>query len=113
MTFITTILRLNMRVKQNYSSTTLTLSLMKLRRKIFYKAINPDNEKRFDTSDYPTNHPPGIKTGLNSKVHGIFQDEAGGKQIVEYAGLRAKNFTLTKCLMAPKITNVRECQRML
>ena len=34
----------------------------------FYKDINPDIEKRFDTSDYPTNHPSGIKTGLNSKV---------------------------------------------
>ena len=41
---------------------------MKLQRKIVYKDINPDIEKRFDTSDYPTNHPSGIKTGLNSKV---------------------------------------------
>ena len=37
----------------------------------FYKDINPDIEKRFDTSDYPTNRPSGIKTGLNSKVLGI------------------------------------------
>ena len=36
--------------------------------KDFYKDINPDIEKRFGTSDYPTNHPSGIKTGLNSKV---------------------------------------------
>ena len=35
--------------------------------KDFDKDINPDIEKRFDTSDYPTNHPSGIKTGLNSK----------------------------------------------
>ena len=34
--------------------------------KVFYKDINSDIEKRFDTSDYPTNHPSGIKTGLNS-----------------------------------------------
>ena len=34
----------------------------------FYKDINPDIKKRFDTSDYPTNHPSGIKTELNSKV---------------------------------------------
>ena len=33
--------------------------------KIFYKDINADIEKRFDTSDYLTNHPSGIKTGLN------------------------------------------------
>ena len=36
----------------------------------FHKDINPDIERRFDTSDYPTNHPSGIKTGLNSKVLG-------------------------------------------
>ena len=55
--------------------------------------INPDIEKRFDTSDYPTNHPSGIKTGLNSKVLGMFKDEAGGKQIVEFVGLRAKLYS--------------------
>ena len=42
--------------------------------KDFYKDINPDIEKRFDTSDYPTNHSSGIKTELNSKVLGIFKD---------------------------------------
>ena len=64
--------------------------------KDFYKDINPDIGKRFDTSDYPTNHPSGIKAGLNSKVLGMFKDEAGGKQIVEFVGLRS-----------PKIKNVR------
>ena len=59
----------------------------------FYKDINPDIEKRFDTSDYPTNHPSGIKTGLNSKVLGMFKDEAGGKQIVGFVGLRAKLYS--------------------
>ena len=59
----------------------------------FYKNINPDIEKRFDTSDYPTNHPTGIKTGLNSKVLGMLKDEAGGKQIVEFVGLRAKLYS--------------------
>ena len=81
--------------------------------KDFYKDINPDIEKRFETSDYPTNHPAGIKTGLNSKVLGMFKDKAGGKQIVEFVGLRAKNFTLTKCWMALKIKNLRGCQRIL
>ena len=32
--------------------------------KDFYKNINSDIEKRFDASDYPTNYPSGIKTGL-------------------------------------------------
>ena len=43
--------------------------------KDFYKDINPYIEKRFDTSDYPSNHPSGIKTGVNSKVLGMFKDE--------------------------------------
>ena len=47
----------------------------------FYKNINPKIEKLFDTSDYPSNHPSGIKTRLNSKVLGMFKDEACGKQI--------------------------------
>ena len=59
----------------------------------FYKDINPDIEKRFDTSDYPTNHPSGIKTGLNSKVLGMFKGEADGKQIVEFVSLRAKFYS--------------------
>ena len=86
-----------MGITQNYSSPTLTLSRMN-----FYKDINPDIEKMFDTSDYQTNHPSGIKTGLNSKVLGMFTDEAGGKQIVEFVVLRAKLYS-TKCLMALKI----------
>ena len=64
-----------------------------IKTKDFYKDINPDIEKRFDTSDYPTNHPSGIKTELNSKVLGMFKDEAGGKQIVEFVGLRAKLYS--------------------
>ena len=52
--------------------------------------------------DCPTNHLYEIKTGLNSKVLGMFKDEAGGKQIVEFVGLRAKLY-LYKCLTATKI----------
>ena len=64
-----------------------------IKTKDFYKDINPVVEKWFDTSDYPTNHPSGIKTWLNSKVLGMFKDEAGGKQIVEFFGLRAKLYS--------------------
>ena len=38
-----------------------------IKTKDFYEDINPDIEKRFDTRDYQTIHPSGIKTGLNSK----------------------------------------------
>ena len=93
MTFITTIFRPSMGIRQNCSSPTLTLSLMKLGPKIFRKISTPDIKKRFDTCDYPSNHPSGIKTGLNSKVLGMFKDEAGGKQIVEFVGLRAKLYS--------------------
>ena len=110
MTFITTILKPSMGIRQNYSSPTLTYEIST---KDCYKDINPEIEKWFDTSDYPSNHPPGIKTGLNSKVLGMFKDEAGGKQIVEFVGLRAKLYSY-KCLMALKIQNVRgnkECYK--
>ena len=64
-----------------------------IKTKDFYKDINPDIEKRFDTSDYPTNHPSGIKTGVNSKVLGMCKDESGGKQIVEFVGFRANLYS--------------------
>ena len=35
-----------------------------IKTKDFYKDLSPDIEKRFDTSDYPTNHPSGTKTGF-------------------------------------------------
>ena len=74
--------------------------------KDFYKYINPAIEKRFDTSDYPTNHLSEIKTGLDSKVLGMFKDEAGGKPIVEFVGLRAKPYSY-KMLDGSEDKNVR------
>ena len=59
----------------------------------FYKDISEDIDDRFDTSDYPENHPSGIKTGVNKKVAGKFKDEAGGKQIEEFVGLRPKLYS--------------------
>ena len=59
----------------------------------FYKDISGDVLNRFDTSDYPDNHPSGILTGVNKKVLGMFKDEAAGKCIMEFIGLRAKLYT--------------------
>ena len=59
----------------------------------FYHNINKDVKKKFDTSDYPENHPSGIKTGVNKKVIGKFKDEAAGKQITHFVGLRPKLYT--------------------
>ena len=59
----------------------------------FYKDISGDVKNRFDTSDYPDNHPSGIPTGCNKKVLGMFKDEATGKSIKEFVGLRAKLYS--------------------
>ena len=59
----------------------------------FYKDISKDVINRFDTSDYPENHPSGIPTGINKKVLGMFKDEAAGKRIKEFVGLHAKLYS--------------------
>ena len=59
----------------------------------FYKDISGDVRDRFDTSDYPKNHASGIPTGINKKVLGMFKDEAAGKNIKEFVGLRAKLYS--------------------
>ena len=59
----------------------------------FYKDIAPDVQTMFDTSNYPTNHPSGIETGVNKKVIGLMKDEAGGEIITKFVGLRAKNYS--------------------
>ena len=56
----------------------------------FYKDISKDVKDRFDTSDYPPNHPSGIPSGFNKKVLGMFKDEVKGMVIYEFVGLRAK-----------------------
>ena len=59
----------------------------------FYKDISVDVKHRFDTSDYPPNHPSGTLSGLNKKVIGMFKDEAERKVIGEFVGLRAKLYS--------------------
>ena len=59
----------------------------------FYKDISSDVKLKFDTSDYPPNHPSGIPSGFNKKVLGMFKDEVGGKVIGEFVGLRAKLYS--------------------
>ena len=59
----------------------------------FYADIAPDIRSRFDTSDYPKDHSSRIETGVNKKVIGMFKDEAAGKQIEEFVGLRSKLYS--------------------
>ena len=49
-------------------------------------------EKGFDTSNFPKDHPSGIQ-GKNKKIPGMMKDEAGGKIIEEFVGLRAKLYS--------------------
>ena len=56
-----------------------------------------DVEKWCDTSGYAKDHPAveiGFPVGKNKKVPGVFKDECGGKIIAEFAGLRAKCYSV-------------------
>ena len=59
----------------------------------FYKDISGDVEKGFDTSNFPKDHPSEIPVGKNKKVPGMMKDEAGGRIIEEFIGLRAKLYS--------------------
>ena len=58
-----------------------------------YRDISHDILEKFDTSDYPPDHPSGIPTGVNKKVIGMFKDEVAGRQITHFIGLRPKLYT--------------------
>ena len=63
----------------------------------FFQDTAPDVEKWFDTSGYPKDHfavKNGFPVGKNKKVLGMFKDEAGGKIIREFVGLRAKCYSI-------------------
>ena len=71
-----------------------TDSLMyQIKTKDFYLDISSNVMDKFDTSDYPPNHPSGIPTGLNKKVIGMFKDEVAGSQITHFVGLRPKLYS--------------------
>ena len=55
--------------------------------------ISGDVEDNFDTSNFPKDHPSGIPVGKNKKVPGMMKDEAGGRIIEEFIGLRAKLYS--------------------
>ena len=68
-------------------------TLYEIQTEDFYNDISADVKHRFDTSNYPPDHPSGIPSGFNKKVLGMFKDEAGGKVIDEFVGLRAKLYS--------------------
>ena len=63
----------------------------------FFQDTAGDVEKWFDTSGYPKDHfavKNGFPVGKNKKVLGKFKDEAGGKIIREFVGLRPKSYSI-------------------
>ena len=51
----------------------------------FFKDINDDVLKKFDTSGYSKDHPSDIKTGCNKKIVGMMKDECSGNIIRGFA----------------------------
>ena len=91
---------------------------MKLKQKIFFQDISNDVEGKFDTSNFEKNHPSEIPVGRNKKVPGMMKDEAGGKIIEEFVGLRAKLYSYKmlegkeeKMQRNKKACNKKECKR--
>ena len=76
----------------------------------FYKDIFPDVRDKFDTSNYPKDHPSGIETGVNKKVTGMFKNEAGGLIISEFVGLRAKLYSFKILKIAAEIFEEKKCK---
>ena len=76
----------------------------------FYKDISLDVRDKFDTSNYPKDHPSVIETGVNKKVIGMFKDEAGGLIISEFVGLRAKLYSFKILKTAAEIFEEKKCK---
>ena len=68
--------------------------ILHIRTDDFYGGIRNDIPQYFDASEFPTDHPSGIQTGLNKKVPGMFKDEYQGKIVKAFVGLSAKQYTL-------------------
>ena len=80
----------------------------------FYRDIAGDVEAWFDTSEFDASHPSGILIGVNKKVIGMMKDEAGGKIIQEFVGLRAKQYSFKMCgKIPPSIRGAKVYGKML
>ena len=67
----------------------------------FYADIREDVKARFNTSDYPPNHPSGIPSGFNKRKLGVFKDEGAGEVIEEFVGYE-QNYIPIKCSRSQK-----------
>ena len=58
----------------------------------FYKDIADDVDRWFDTSNYDKDDNRSLSMGKNRKVIGVFKDELGGKIMIDFCALRAKEY---------------------
>ena len=66
--------------------------IMHIKTDDFYKDINADVDKWFDTSNFNKNDNRPLEIGKNKKVLGKFKDEIGGKIMTKSLALRAKTY---------------------
>ena len=67
--------------------------IMRIKTDDFYKDINNDVDKWFDTSNYDKNDTRPLEIGKNKKVLGKFKDELDGKIMTKFCALRAKIYS--------------------
>ena len=79
--------------EQNFVTGILIVLLLTLKRKIFFEDISNDIKNWFDRSNCKKNDKTPLQIGVNKKVHGLFQDELGGKTMTEFVELRAKAYS--------------------
>lgn len=60
-----------------------------IERNEFFKDISGDVESKFNTSNFPENH-PSLPTGKNKNVIRMLKNETGGEGITEFVGLKSK-----------------------
>ena len=89
--------------------------VMNIKTDDFYKDINNDVDKWFDTSNYDKNDNRPLEVGKNKNVIGKFKDEVGGKIMTEFCAVKAKAYAYTldemkkakgtkKCIVKREIT---------
>ena len=83
--------------------------IMSIKTNEFYKDIDNDVEKRFDTSNDEVNRP--LPTGKNKKVIGLMKDELGEKIITEFVTLRPKTYSylINNCKEDKKAKGTKKC----
>ena len=67
--------------------------IIPIKTKNFSKDIANDVKKWFDTSNYSEADERPFPRGMNKKIIGLFNDELGGKIMIEFVALRPKMYS--------------------